>query len=158
MNPDAPLFIPAAFRQVEDFSPEWWNLVTTSTWFHDYWLSQHQEEDICNVDDNDVVNLLPDTIDVTDGDEFSSMEEQFEEFIKFSEIEKGKRQSAFPVNDGVLENGVVGKDGELLKDLSLLKASNGKFPKLVVEAAKYQEKPAKNLSPKNSLRRIQQPR
>lgn len=104
LNPDAPLFIPAAFRQVEDFSPEWWNLVTTSTWFHGYWLSQHQEEDICNVDDNDVVSLLPDTIDVTDGDEFSSMEEQFEEFIQFSEIEKGKRESAFPIN-GVLGNG-----------------------------------------------------
>jgi hypothetical protein len=45
LNPNAPLFIPAAFRQVEDFSPEWWQLVTTSTWYHDYWLSQHQGED-----------------------------------------------------------------------------------------------------------------
>ncbi|XP_065851926.1 uncharacterized protein [Euphorbia lathyris] len=43
LNPDAPLFIPAAYRQVEDFSPEWWQLVTTSTWYRDYWLSQHQD-------------------------------------------------------------------------------------------------------------------
>ncbi|KAK2978955.1 hypothetical protein RJ640_017519 [Escallonia rubra] len=45
LNPNAPLFILAVVRQVEDFSPEWWQLVTTSTWFHDYWLSQHQGED-----------------------------------------------------------------------------------------------------------------
>ncbi|GMP86605.1 hypothetical protein CsSME_00039321 [Camellia sinensis var. sinensis] len=45
LNPNAPLFIPAAVRQVEDFSPEWWELVTTASWFRDYWLSQQQGED-----------------------------------------------------------------------------------------------------------------
>ncbi|KAJ0255480.1 hypothetical protein HA466_0102260 [Hirschfeldia incana] len=45
LNPDAPLFVPAAVRQVEDFSPEWWQLVTTSTWYHDYWISQNQGAD-----------------------------------------------------------------------------------------------------------------
>ncbi|PWA44868.1 protein EARLY RESPONSIVE TO DEHYDRATION 15 [Artemisia annua] len=44
LNPNAPLFVPAAVRQVEDFSPEWWQLITTSAWFHDYWLSQQQGE------------------------------------------------------------------------------------------------------------------
>ncbi|MCD7459280.1 hypothetical protein HAX54_040539 [Datura stramonium] len=26
LNPNAPLFIPSYVQQVEDFSPEWWNL------------------------------------------------------------------------------------------------------------------------------------
>jgi hypothetical protein len=92
LNPNAPLFIPAAFRQVEDFSPEWWQLVTTSTWYHDYWLSQHQGEDGFyenGEDDFDGVNvadLLPETFEFDDdGDDFSNMETQFEEFLQFSE-------------------------------------------------------------------------
>lgn len=91
LNPNAPLFIPAAFRQVEDFSPEWWQLVTTSTWYHDYWLSQNQGEDGFyenGEDDFDGVNvadLLPETFEFDDGDDFSNMETQFEEFLQFSE-------------------------------------------------------------------------
>jgi hypothetical protein len=42
LNPNAPLFIPAAYRKVEDFSPEWWELVHTTAWFRDHWFRQHQ--------------------------------------------------------------------------------------------------------------------
>ncbi|GJN10786.1 hypothetical protein PR202_ga28909 [Eleusine coracana subsp. coracana] len=42
LNPNAPLFIPAAYRQVEDYSPEWWELVQTTAWFRDHWVRQHQ--------------------------------------------------------------------------------------------------------------------
>ncbi|KDP21885.1 hypothetical protein JCGZ_03253 [Jatropha curcas] len=89
LNPDAPLFITAAYRQVEDFSPEWWQLVRTSTWYRDYWLSQHQDEegfydnaeddsyDACNVAD-----LLPDTFDLDAGEDFSTLEVQFQEFVE----------------------------------------------------------------------------
>jgi hypothetical protein len=42
LNPNAPLFIPAAYRKVEDFSPEWWELVQTTAWFRDHWFRQHQ--------------------------------------------------------------------------------------------------------------------
>ena len=42
LNPNAPLFIPAAYRQVEDYSPEWWELVQTTAWFRDHWFRQHQ--------------------------------------------------------------------------------------------------------------------
>ncbi|KAJ0960693.1 hypothetical protein J5N97_001420 [Dioscorea zingiberensis] len=52
-NPNAPLFIPAAFQQVEDFSPQWWDLVKTATWFLDHWSSQHQDEETFGVDDED---------------------------------------------------------------------------------------------------------
>nr|XP_043619165.1 protein EARLY RESPONSIVE TO DEHYDRATION 15 [Erigeron canadensis] len=89
LNPDAPLFIPAAVRQVEDFSPEWWHLVTTSTWFHDYWLTQHQEDGFYNGNDSDttdIVDLLPDSID-TDEDTLS-MEAQYEQFLLSSELER----------------------------------------------------------------------
>jgi len=45
LNPDAPLFVPAAFEQVEDFSPQWWDLVKSTAWFRDHWYRQHQQLD-----------------------------------------------------------------------------------------------------------------
>ncbi|XP_047327278.1 protein EARLY RESPONSIVE TO DEHYDRATION 15-like [Impatiens glandulifera] len=40
LNPDAPMYVPTAYRAVEDFSDEWWSLVHSSPWFHDYWLQE----------------------------------------------------------------------------------------------------------------------
>ncbi|KAI5560339.1 hypothetical protein BDE02_16G040900 [Populus trichocarpa] len=107
LNPDAPLFVPAAYRQVEDFSPEWWQLVTTTTWFRDYWLSRHQDEngfydnaeDEFGLDGNNVADLLPDTFDLDAGDYFSSLDSQFAGFA-----EEGS--SPLPSN-GMLANGFV---------------------------------------------------
>lgn len=96
LNPNAPLYIPAAFRQVEDFSPEWWDLITTSMWFRNYWLSQNQETEIMygnnenNFEGDDVVNMLPDEIDIGVDEELLNMESQFEEFIKFSGNQESK--------------------------------------------------------------------
>ncbi|CAN6719105.1 unnamed protein product [Malus baccata var. baccata] len=90
LNPNAPLFIPAALRQVEDFSPEWWQLVTTSTWYHDYWLSQQGEDGFYDDTQNEVDNvadLLPETFDLDVGDEFYGLEAQFEEFLQMSQTE-----------------------------------------------------------------------
>lgn len=106
LNPNAPLFIPAAMRQVEDFSPEWWDLVTTSTSFRDYWLSQHQGEDIFSevedgFDGNNVVGLLPDNIDLDVDEDILNMEAHFEEFLQSSEAEYGIKAG------GVIENGIV---------------------------------------------------
>ncbi|GAB2210114.1 hypothetical protein Drorol1_Dr00015369 [Drosera rotundifolia] len=87
LNPNAPVYIPAALRQVEDFSPEWWNLISTSVWFRDYWLSQRQEVDPFNVDalenfvGGDIADLLPDDIDLGVDEEVLNMESQYEEFI-----------------------------------------------------------------------------
>ncbi|KAM7271562.1 hypothetical protein ACFE04_030776 [Oxalis oulophora] len=79
LNPNAPLFIPAALKQVEDFSPEWWQLVTTSTWYGDYWMTQQHQYDDGHVNggylfnynetnedelDFDVADLLPDGDDL----------------------------------------------------------------------------------------------
>ncbi|KZV34930.1 polyadenylate-binding protein-interacting protein 2-like [Dorcoceras hygrometricum] len=40
LNPNAPIFVPSAYRQVEDFSDQWWDLVQSSPWFRDYWLRE----------------------------------------------------------------------------------------------------------------------
>ncbi|KAA8534012.1 hypothetical protein F0562_031529 [Nyssa sinensis] len=40
LNPNAPMFVPLAYRAVEDFSDQWWALVQSSPWFRDYWLQE----------------------------------------------------------------------------------------------------------------------
>uniref|UniRef100_A0A803NSZ3 Uncharacterized protein n=1 Tax=Cannabis sativa TaxID=3483 RepID=A0A803NSZ3_CANSA len=40
LNPNAPMFVPLAYRTVEDFSDEWWVLVQSNPWFQDYWLQE----------------------------------------------------------------------------------------------------------------------
>ncbi|EYU20079.1 hypothetical protein MIMGU_mgv1a015167mg [Erythranthe guttata] len=40
LNPNAPMFVPSAYRTVEDFSDQWWDLVHSSPWFCDYWLRE----------------------------------------------------------------------------------------------------------------------
>ncbi|KAL1821022.1 hypothetical protein DCAR_0417397 [Daucus carota subsp. sativus] len=157
LNPNAPLFVPAAVRQVEDFSPEWWQLVTTSTWFHDYWVSQQQGDDDFygnNEDDlADIVDLLPDSIDLGADEELMSMEAQYEQFIQSAEA--GNKTSLYA------QNGMpaIGTDhAGLMRSMSLVNSYQERSPKSPVESARYWEKPAKLVSPKNSGRRIQQPR
>ncbi|CAA0842829.1 Protein EARLY RESPONSIVE TO DEHYDRATION 15 [Striga hermonthica] len=105
LNPNAPLYIPAAVRQVEDFSPEWWSLITTATWFRDYWISQHQGEGIFGnfeQNGNDVIQLLPDTIDLGVDEDILNMEAQFEEFLQSSK--------------GITENGAQVKGQSVPKE------------------------------------------
>lgn len=81
LNPNAPLFIPTVYRQVEDFSPEWWRLVQTSSWFRDFWLSQHPDGSFDGGDDgDDVVNLLPENFDFgVDEESLPDLEAEFKE-------------------------------------------------------------------------------
>ncbi|WCJ33327.1 Protein EARLY RESPONSIVE TO DEHYDRATION 15 [Euphorbia peplus] len=108
LNPDAPLFIPAAYRQVEDFSPEWWQLVTTSTWYKDYWLSQHQDAEgfYDNVEDVgfDVADLLPDTFDLDAGEYFSSLDVQYQDLAESRESGVATKSSPYI---GLQKNGMV---------------------------------------------------
>jgi hypothetical protein len=97
LNPNAPLFIPNVYLQVEDFSPEWWELVKTSTWFRDFWLSQHPEESFdgsAGADDDDLTDLLPEDLDVGVEEEFPNLEAQFEEMVKLAEAEEKTDSSA----------------------------------------------------------------
>nr|GMC63810.1 staphylococcal-like nuclease CAN2 [Ipomoea batatas] len=45
LNPNAPIFVPSAYRAVEDFSDQWWDLIRSSPWFRDYWLREGGDED-----------------------------------------------------------------------------------------------------------------
>ncbi|KAL1307954.1 hypothetical protein HN51_049869 [Arachis hypogaea] len=44
LNPNAPMFVPLAYRTVEDFSDQWWDLVHSSPWFRDYWLRERFQD------------------------------------------------------------------------------------------------------------------
>ena len=153
LNPDAPLFIPAAVRQVEDFSPEWWQLVTTSTWYPDYWISQQQQgaDGFYDNGENenggghiDVADLLPESFD------FDDMEDFFDtDAAEFDQGFDGRMYYQAPSEFG------FGKNGEMVK-----KSSGNRSPRSIVEPAKYAEKPAKwgNQRVAAAPRNIHQPR
>nr|AAM64638.1 ERD15 protein [Arabidopsis thaliana] len=153
LNPDAPLFIPAAVRQVEDFSPEWWQLVTTSTWYPDYWISQQQQgaDGFYDNGENenggghiDVADLLPESF------YFDDMEDFFDtDAAEFDQGFDGRMYYQAPSEFG------FGKNGEMVK-----KSSGNRSPRSIVEPAKYAEKPAKwgNQRVAAAPRNIHQPR
>lgn len=66
LNPDAPMFIPAAFRRVEDYSPQWWELVNSTAWFRNHALQNPQEHRVeAKVEEDehdDIAALLPDDL------------------------------------------------------------------------------------------------
>ncbi|KAG4109881.1 hypothetical protein ERO13_D13G014500v2 [Gossypium hirsutum] len=64
LNPNAPLFIPLAYRMVKDFSDQWWALVQSSPCFRDYWLQErfHDPEND-DVSDDDDDPLFPGDLD-----------------------------------------------------------------------------------------------
>ncbi|KAM6570778.1 hypothetical protein CsatB_018763 [Cannabis sativa] len=154
LNPNAPLFVPAALKQVEDFSPEWWELVKTSPWFRDYWLSQNQEEDFdggANAYDND--DDAFDTDDMAnDAFDLGFVEEGFTD----NSYEAGGETQLKPPSDN--KKGSKPNDGQ--KDviailLKSMKESEVKWEKMPVS---YREKPVQKTSPKIAHFRIQQPR
>ncbi|KAI4330528.1 hypothetical protein MLD38_028810 [Melastoma candidum] len=148
LNPNAPLFIPAAVRKVEDFSPEWWQLVTNSTWYRNYWLSLNPEGGVHDADEEgiwggDAVEMLPDFFDLDAGEDFSAIEAQYEEFLQLSE------------NGDYESNGIVG--GATKLSIVKSRCADGRGRRATYPA-KYSEKPAKNVNSKCSPRCIQQPR
>ncbi|RAL48655.1 unnamed protein product [Cuscuta campestris] len=154
LNPNAPLFVPASVRALEDFSPEWWNLMNSATWFHDYWLSQQQEDGTRYgeaLNDDDVVSLLPETIDVDVDEDVLNMEAQYEEFLQsIAREQMASLAGSMPMPDS---SGLSKQS--LLRSLSF---PNGREFKSTFEAPKYYEKPAKTVSPKWNTRIIHQPR
>ncbi|XP_074337148.1 protein EARLY RESPONSIVE TO DEHYDRATION 15-like [Apium graveolens] len=79
------ILLDSALRQVKGFSSEWWQLMKTLTWFYNYWLSQQHENDdffVYNEDDlEDIVDMLPNAIDLGIEKEIVNMKIQFEHFI-----------------------------------------------------------------------------
>ncbi|XP_030931539.1 protein EARLY RESPONSIVE TO DEHYDRATION 15-like [Quercus lobata] len=79
LNPNAPLFVPLAYRTVEDFSDQWWELVQSSPWFREYWLQerfQDPQNDPFIPDIHDPV--LPDDIDALFDDYYVDQHEEEE--------------------------------------------------------------------------------
>lgn len=148
LNPNAPIFIPFALRNVEDFPPEWWELVKTSPWFRDYWLSQHQEDDFdCIADDL-----------VTTEESLDMEEAEFEAMFLSTEADE-KSEGKPTAHKNLIKGESYEMDAKkLLKDLVIPKSRKKKGPKSPVGPAKYNEKPAKCMSPKHTPRFIHQPR
>lgn len=166
LNPNAPLFVPAALRQVEDFSPEWWELVKTSTWFRDYWLSQHQEEDFDGTADEydddgafDAADMLPDVFHLSFGEELANLDTGLEEPTLLSETKGDTDLSLVAEKNGNRPLKGLKMDAKaILKSLTVPKSPNERCPMSPGGPAKYREKPTQNVSPKSTPRRIQQPR
>ena len=96
LNPNAPMFIPAAYRQVEDFSQEWWELVKTSAWFRDYWLSEHPEE---SFNDDGIVDSLLENLDFGFNYDEEEEEDNEEEFAVMLSEDQQKKQP--PLVNGI---------------------------------------------------------
>ena len=154
LNPHAPLFIPMAFQQVEDFSPEWWELVKTTTWFREHWFHQHQDQESFDADEEeDLTNLLPDSFDLGIGDEFSTPDVEFDD--------AGYHLDAEAISMAMRKerpgSGFMSDAEAVMKTLGLKSPKIGSRP--IPEPVKCREKPVQRLSPKFSPRHIiQQPR
>ncbi|XP_042468658.1 protein EARLY RESPONSIVE TO DEHYDRATION 15-like [Zingiber officinale] len=151
LNPDAPLFIPMAFQQVQDFSPEWWELVKTTTWFREHWFHVHQDQETFDEadGDEDVANLLPDSIDLEIGNELSMIAADTERASLQQSVLEDVAMNTDMLNLGFLNNAEINFGSRAPKnDIRALS-----------EHAKYREKPVQRMSPKFASRHfIQQPR
>ncbi|TMW81817.1 hypothetical protein EJD97_007745 [Solanum chilense] len=84
LNPNAPMFVPFEYRQVEDFSDHWWDLVHSSPWFRHYWLREcFSDPDADNDFSHTYGSLLPDT-------DFIKKEENKKELITLGLLEWNK--------------------------------------------------------------------
>ncbi|XP_062115625.1 protein EARLY RESPONSIVE TO DEHYDRATION 15-like [Humulus lupulus] len=156
LNPNAPLFVPAALKQVEDFSPQWWELVKTSPWFRDYWLSQNQEEDF-----DGGANAYDDDDDAFDIDDMAQDAFDLGFDVGF-DIEKtdnsNEARGEAELKSSANKNGSRRSDGQ--KDLKaiLLKSMKESEVKWEPMPINHREKPIQKTSPKFAHWRIQQPR
>ncbi|KAK6928836.1 hypothetical protein RJ641_005041 [Dillenia turbinata] len=161
LNPDAPLFIPAALRQVEDFSPEWWELVQTSKWYRDYWMSQHPEENFDGnsiSDEEDVANLLPDDLGI-DEDIHNFEAQSVEPYWPYGAKQVMGSALYASLREMKPLNGLEMDVGAMMMNLNQCKSPNVRgSPKSPIFSAKYNDKPVQRLSPKPASRRIHQPR
>ncbi|KAL0007057.1 hypothetical protein SO802_008559 [Lithocarpus litseifolius] len=166
LNPNAPAFIPATFYQVEDFSSEWWELVKTSTWFRDFWLSQHQDDDFegnievdtADAEDNDdgrIDYIFNHSIDEAHLTELSQLEEIY---LSHKDIGNTGLFPPAPKNENTPLNDFEEDAKAFLKKLSVSKSPKERGPKSPAGPAKYQQKPVRYVSPKCTPRLIHQPR
>ncbi|KAJ9128642.1 hypothetical protein P3X46_034657 [Hevea brasiliensis] len=128
LNPNAPLFVPLAYRAVEDFSDQWWSLVHSSPWFRDYWLQECFHDPQFDPVINDICDL--DSLFFDAGDDTCTHKQEEEE----EETEHSRD----------------------LVSLGVMKWQEGRAQ--LVQAPRYMEKAPKIVTVKMSPRLIQQPR
>ncbi|XP_010032328.2 protein EARLY RESPONSIVE TO DEHYDRATION 15-like [Eucalyptus grandis] len=156
LNPKAQPFIPMFYRQVEDFSPAWWELVNASSWYRDYWLSQREDDDFGDIDDDDDDDDDDDTMPGMIDDGFAFVYE-----LDGIDERAGGGSDPVGVGEGVrkLLNGAQIDAKALLKDLSIPKPPKDRGPKSpVMGCPKFSKKSVQNVRVKCAPRRIHQPR
>ncbi|KAF9599251.1 hypothetical protein IFM89_036549 [Coptis chinensis] len=102
LNPNAPMFIPGAYREVVDFSDQWWELVNSSAWFRDYWLQECFQDPEYDLDfsQNDEP-VLPEIESVFDGYTNKHDEEEKDYFTELVSLGSMKYRRS---RGGVAEN------------------------------------------------------
>ncbi|XP_004307697.1 PREDICTED: protein EARLY RESPONSIVE TO DEHYDRATION 15-like isoform X2 [Fragaria vesca subsp. vesca] len=137
LNPNAPMFVPSAYRAVEDFSTEWWALVQSSPWFRDYWLQE-------NFHDPQNDPFFSDVNDAAFLDDSDYIDDLFDE-QHYPTADNKKVEAEEEEKDYHKE----------LVSLGLLKWPKGRP---VANAPRFIEKAPKFVNVKVSPRAIQQPR
>ena len=174
LNPNAPMFVPSAYRTVEDFSTEWWALVQSSPWFRDYWL----QENFQDPQNNPFFSDIPDSVldddfinDLFDQEHFpdtnvnnNNTQRKYTTSTGFGFVTESTRPSHRSNYSGLFslaEAAAVGEEEEgkdyhkELVSLGLLKWPKGRA---VAKAPRFIEKAPKIVNVKVSPRPIQQPR
>ncbi|KAL5568864.1 hypothetical protein UlMin_025439 [Ulmus minor] len=82
LNPNAPMFVPLAYRTVEDFSDQWWALVQSSPWFRDYWLQERFCDPQTDPFSLDIYDPVLADLDSLFADAPSNYEEEDEDYPK----------------------------------------------------------------------------
>ncbi|KAB1214113.1 Protein EARLY RESPONSIVE TO DEHYDRATION 15 [Morella rubra] len=128
LNPNAPSFVPLAYRMVEDFSDQWWALVKSSPWFRDYWVQERFQDPQNDSHFSDIDDLA-----------FSDVDALFDDYC---------------VDDDNREE----EESGYYRDLVSLGALKWRKARVLAEAPRYMEKAPKIVNVKMSPRTIQQPR
>ncbi|CAI9091802.1 OLC1v1026917C1 [Oldenlandia corymbosa var. corymbosa] len=130
LNPNAPMFVPLAYRAVEDFSDQWWDLVKSSPWFREFWIQEYCSDSADSLIEPVMYDDLDGFPDFPDDDVFSS---------NFS-----------PENPKKVEQGKM--------DLISLGSLKWKKPRGPAEMGKHWDKAPKIVNVRVSPRPIKQPR
>ncbi|KAF5752604.1 protein EARLY RESPONSIVE TO DEHYDRATION 15-like [Tripterygium wilfordii] len=132
LNPNAPMFVPLAYRTVEDFSDQWWALVQSSPWFRDYWLQERYLDPQSDSSFHDIFD--PALLDLD-----SLLEDlDYEEIVKNEKVEEKE---------------------DLRRDLVKIGSEKWRKGRIVAEVPRFAEKAPKIVNMKVvSPRMIQQPR
>lgn len=156
LNPNAPPFVPAAYRAVEDFSEQWWALVQSSPWFRDYWLEEcfsdpQEEEDFSS----DI--LLPEDLDAL-FDDYDFLKRKLSTAFSFplsasvarwlASLDFWTRVSLFSAEEDEKKGGCM----------DLVPIGGFDWRKSRAEKPRFAEKAPKIVNLKVSPRMIQQPR